>query len=169
MPVGEDQVQHLELSRVDRAALERALRPMRVFRGAQPLLTPTRRIMGLDGQAKMSKSMGNTIGLLEAPDEVWAKLRPAVTDPKRVKRDRSGDARSLQHLSPAQGVQPARDSGARRGAVPHGGVGLHRLQEGAPRVDGAELVSDPRAGGGVARTCRQRIDDALEAGGTRAQ
>jgi tryptophanyl-tRNA synthetase len=54
------------------------------------VLTPTRRIMGLDGQSKMSKSMGNTIGLLETPEEIWAKLRPAVTDPKRVKRTDPG-------------------------------------------------------------------------------
>ena len=36
------------------------------------------RIMGLDGQSKMSKSTGNTIGLLESRDEIWAKLRPAL-------------------------------------------------------------------------------------------
>lgn len=46
--------------------------------------------MGLDGQAKMSKSMGNTIGLLESRDEIWAKLRPAVTDPARVRRTDPG-------------------------------------------------------------------------------
>ncbi len=54
------------------------------------LLTPTRRILGLDGQAKMSKSLGNTIGLLERDDEIWAKLRPAMTDPQRVRRTDPG-------------------------------------------------------------------------------
>jgi tryptophanyl-tRNA synthetase len=90
VPVGEDQVQHLELSRViarnwnTRFAAD-------FFPEPKPLLTPTRRIMGLDGQAKMSKSMGNTIGLLDAPDVVWNKLRPAVTDPKRIKKTDPGD------------------------------------------------------------------------------
>ena len=91
VPVGEDQVQHLELSRVI------ARRWNAQFGGGedyfpepQPLLTPARRIMGLDGQAKMSKSMNNTIGLLETPEQVWAKLRPAATDPKRVKRTDPG-------------------------------------------------------------------------------
>jgi tryptophanyl-tRNA synthetase len=91
VPVGEDQVQHLELSRVV------ARRWNAQFAGAegffpepQPLLTAARRIMGLDGQAKMSKSLGNTVGLLETPDEIWQKLRPAVTDPKRVKRTDPG-------------------------------------------------------------------------------
>jgi tryptophanyl-tRNA synthetase len=60
------------------------------FPEPQPLLTATRRIMGLDGQSKMSKSMGNTIGLIEEPDAIWAKLRPAMTDPKRVKKTDPG-------------------------------------------------------------------------------
>jgi tryptophanyl-tRNA synthetase len=46
--------------------------------------------MGLDGQHKMSKSLGNTVGLLEEPEEIWAKLRPAVTDPKRQRRTDPG-------------------------------------------------------------------------------
>ena len=54
------------------------------------MLTPTRRIVGLDGQAKMSKSLGNTVGLLESDDEIWAKLRPAMTDPQRVRKSDPG-------------------------------------------------------------------------------
>ena len=46
--------------------------------------------MGLDGQSKMSKSLGNTVGLLEDPKDIWEKLRPAVTDPKRVRRTDPG-------------------------------------------------------------------------------
>jgi tryptophanyl-tRNA synthetase len=73
------------------------------FPEPQPALTPTRRIMGLDGQAKMSKSMGNTIGLLESPEEVWNKLRPAVTDPKRIKRTDPGtpEVCNIYHLHKA--------------------------------------------------------------------
>ncbi len=47
--------------------------------------------MGLDGQAKMSKSLGNTIGLLDSPEEIWQKLRPAKTDPARVTRKDPGN------------------------------------------------------------------------------
>ena len=44
--------------------------------------------MGLDGQAKMSKSLGNTIGVTESPEQIWEKLRPAMTDPARkTKKD----------------------------------------------------------------------------------
>ena len=93
VPVGEDQIQHLELSRVIARrwnALYAGDLPDGFFPEPRPLLTPTRRIMGLDGQAKMSKSLGNTIGLLEAPEQVWEKLRPAMTDPARVKKTDPG-------------------------------------------------------------------------------
>ena len=104
VPVGEDQVQHLELSRVI------ARRWNGLYGGGtdyfpepQPALTPSRRIMGLDGQAKMSKSLGNTIGLLETPEEIWAKLRPAVTDPARQKRTDPGTPEicNIYHLHKA--------------------------------------------------------------------
>lgn len=85
VPVGEDQVQHLELAR-DTSRKWNARFGEGFFPEPKPLLTPTRRLMGLDGQAKMSKSLGNTVGLLESDDEIWAKLRPAMTDPQRVRK-----------------------------------------------------------------------------------
>jgi tryptophanyl-tRNA synthetase len=91
VPVGEDQVQHLELTRDIARKWNARFSPQRAyFPEPQPLLTPARRIMGLDGKTKMSKSLGNTIGLLEEPDSRWEKLRPAVTDPARVKRSDPG-------------------------------------------------------------------------------
>ena len=101
VPVGEDQVQHLELSRVvARRWNAQYGAGEEFFPEPQPLLTPTRRIMGLDGQAKMSKSLNNTVGLLESPEEVWKKLRPAVTDPKRIKRTDPGtpEVCNIYHL-----------------------------------------------------------------------
>jgi tryptophanyl-tRNA synthetase len=91
VPVGEDQVQHLELSReIARKWNVRFAGAEAFFPEPKPLLTAARRIMGLDGQSKMSKSMGNTVGLLEPFDAVWEKVRPAVTDPKRVRRTDPG-------------------------------------------------------------------------------
>jgi tryptophanyl-tRNA synthetase len=51
----------------------------------------------------MSKSMNNTIGLLESPEEIWAKLRPAVTDPARQKRTDPGtpEVCNIYHLHKA--------------------------------------------------------------------
>lgn len=91
VPVGEDQIQHLELSRVIARNWNARFSPdAPFFPEPQPKLTPTRRIVGLDGQAKMSKSIGNTIGLMETPEAMWDKLRPAVTDPARQKKSDPG-------------------------------------------------------------------------------
>ena len=101
VPVGEDQTQHLELTR------EIARKWNAEFGGGEeffpepkPLLTEAKRIVGLDGQAKMSKSLGNTIGLLDTPEEIWAKLRPAKTDPARVTRRDPGNPEvcNIYHL-----------------------------------------------------------------------
>lgn len=91
VPVGEDQVQHLELTREIARKWNAEFGEGRdFFPEPQPLLTAARRIMGLDGQSKMSKSLGNTIGIMETPEEIWAKLRPAQTDPARVRRTDPG-------------------------------------------------------------------------------
>jgi tryptophanyl-tRNA synthetase len=102
VPVGEDQVQHLELSR-EVCRKWNALFKEDFFPEPKPLLTPTRRIMGLDGKAKMSKSLGNTIGLLEESKDIWEKLRPAVTDPARVRRQDPGtpEVCNIYHLHKA--------------------------------------------------------------------
>ncbi len=89
VPVGEDQVQHLELAR-ELVRRWNAKFGVNYFVEPKPLLTPTRRIMGLDGHAKMSKSLGNTVGLLDEPDVIWEKLRPAATDPARVRKTDPG-------------------------------------------------------------------------------
>jgi tryptophanyl-tRNA synthetase len=87
VPVGEDQVPHLELSR-------EVVRRFHNFYGElfvepQPLLTPTPRLPGLDNR-KMSKSYNNTIDLSDAEDTVNAKVRQMYTDPKRVRADIPG-------------------------------------------------------------------------------
>src|SRR5437867_6134184 len=94
VPVGEDQVAHLELAR------EVVRRFNNVFgAGAatgevlvepQPLLTPFGRLPGLDGDKKMSKSLGNTIHLSDSPDEVRKRVMRMYTDPKRVRADVPG-------------------------------------------------------------------------------
>jgi tryptophanyl-tRNA synthetase len=88
VPVGEDQVQHVEFTR--EVARHFNSRYGETFPECQALLTATPRVVGLDGDAKMSKSRGNTVGVLETPEQVWAKLRPAKTDPARIKRTDPG-------------------------------------------------------------------------------
>jgi tryptophanyl-tRNA synthetase len=88
VPVGEDQVAHLELAR-------EVVRRFNNFYGdvlvePQPLVTSFGRLPGLDGDKKMSKSLGNTIHLSETPDEVMKRVRQMYTDPKRVRADIPG-------------------------------------------------------------------------------
>jgi tryptophanyl-tRNA synthetase len=87
VPVGDDQVPHLELSR-------EVVRRFHNFYGdvfvePQPLLTPTPRLPGLDNR-KMSKSYANTIDLSDDADTVKKKIRTMYTDPKRVRADIPG-------------------------------------------------------------------------------
>ena len=88
VPVGEDQRQHLELSR--EIVRRFNARFGDTFAEPMPLFSTTPKILGLDGQAKMSKSLGNTIALSETDAAIWDKLRTAATDPARVKRTDPG-------------------------------------------------------------------------------
>jgi tryptophanyl-tRNA synthetase len=88
VPVGEDQIQHLELARETVRRFNH--RFGHVFPEPKPRLSTTPRIMGLDGDSKMSKSKGNTISLFEPKDAFWNKLRTAFTDPQRLKRTDPG-------------------------------------------------------------------------------
>jgi len=89
VPVGQDQAAHLELAReVARRMNQRLGRDL--FPEPQLLLSQTPKLGGLDGR-KMSKSLGNTIAMREAPDATRAKILAMPTDPARVRRDDVGD------------------------------------------------------------------------------
>jgi len=181
VPVGEDQVQHLELSRVvarrwnamfgqATGALTEGGSPEReqFFPEPKPLLTSTPRIMGLDGRAKMSKSMNNTIGLLEPAESIWAKLRPAVTDPKRIKKTDPGtpEVCNIYHLHKAfSTVATVEHVASQCSTAGWGCIDCKKVlaesmeQELVPiRRRAAELAAQPT-----------RIDDALATGGGRCR
>jgi tryptophanyl-tRNA synthetase len=88
VPVGEDQTQHVELSR--EIARKFNARYGETFPEPQVLLSTAPRILGTDGNAKMSKSMNNAIGLLEPPEVIREKLRIAATCPHRERRSDPG-------------------------------------------------------------------------------
>jgi tryptophanyl-tRNA synthetase len=54
----------------------------------------------------MSKSLGNTIGLLESPEAIWEKLRPAATDPARKTRKDPGNPDICNIFTIHQGFSP---------------------------------------------------------------
>jgi len=91
VPVGEDQVPHVELTReIARRFNQFYGKPAPVLPEPQPLLTPTPKLPGTDGR-KMSKSYGNTILLTDAEPVVRQKLKTMVTDPARVRRTDPGN------------------------------------------------------------------------------
>ena len=92
VPVGEDQVQHIELAR----EIARRFNHTHGQTFPEPkavLEQEALRVPGVDGHGKMGKSKGesSTIGLLEPIDSIWNKLRPAPTDPARVRRTDPGN------------------------------------------------------------------------------
>ena len=92
VPVGEDQVAHIELTReiARRFNMFYSGKRSYVFPEPQALLTPTPKLPGTDGR-KMSKSYGNTIMLTDPEPVVRTKLKTMVTDPARVRRSDPGN------------------------------------------------------------------------------
>lgn len=92
VPVGEDQVAHVELTRevARRFNFLYGGKDENVLLEPQPLLTKAPKMPGLDGQ-KMSKSRNNTISLREDSAVIEKKIRTMPTDPARVKRTDAGD------------------------------------------------------------------------------
>ena len=106
VPVGEDQLQHLELMREIARRWNSRFAGGFAFPEPQALLSTAKRVLGLDGQAKMSKSLGNTIGLFESPEAIWEKLKPAATDPARVTRKDPGNPDLCNIFTIHQGFSP---------------------------------------------------------------
>ncbi len=87
VPVGEDQLPHLELCREIARRFNHLYES--VFPEPQALLTPVSMLPGLDGR-KMSKSYANEIPLSSSPQEIEARVAMMVTDPARVRRTDPG-------------------------------------------------------------------------------
>ncbi len=81
VPVGKDQLPHLELTRVIARRFNERYAPLKpVFPEPQALLSSTPLILGLDGSKKMSKSRHNSIMLSATEDETAALIKKARTD-----------------------------------------------------------------------------------------
>jgi len=88
VPVGIDQVPHLEISREIARRFNYLYRE--VFPEPEALLTEFPKVVGVDGR-KMSKSYDNAIFLSDSPEAVQQKLMTMMTDPARVKRTDKGN------------------------------------------------------------------------------
>ena len=147
VPVGEDQVPHLELSR-------EIVRRFHNFYGElfvepKPLLTTFPRLPGLDNR-KMSKSYGNTINLSDDAETVRKKVMQMYTDPKRVRADMPGHGRretrcsrtttpsipDTAEVDDLKDALPCRQGRRRRGE--------DEAREGAERAPGADPCASRR-------------------------
>jgi tryptophanyl-tRNA synthetase len=88
VPVGEDQLPHLELTREIVRRFNRVY--TEVFPEPQAIISEGKRVPGPDGR-KMSKSYGNVIWLDDPPERIREVVRSAITDPKKIKRGDPGD------------------------------------------------------------------------------
>lgn len=88
VPVGADQVPHIEFARRIVRRFNELYKPVLVE--PEALVGEVGRLVGIDGNAKMSKSLGNCIYLSDTADEVAQKVSMAVTDPARQRRTDPG-------------------------------------------------------------------------------
>jgi tryptophanyl-tRNA synthetase len=88
VPVGEDQVPHIELAR--EIVRRFNFRYGQTFPEPQAKLTEVPLVVGLDGQAKMSKTLGNHVELAASPEETKKKILTAFTDPERLRKNDPG-------------------------------------------------------------------------------
>lgn len=91
VPVGEDQVPHIELTRDIVAKFNQLFgKGKEILPLPKALVGQVGRLMGLDGNAKMSKSLGNVIYLSDEETAIWERVRNGVTDPEKIKKDDPG-------------------------------------------------------------------------------
>jgi tryptophanyl-tRNA synthetase len=165
VPVGEDQVAHLEICREILRRFNRMY--AEVFPEPQPKLAEVPRLMGLDGQKKMSKSLGNTIDLSEEPGEAKRRVLTMFTDPLRIKRSDPGrpevcNVYTMHGLYNAAKLQQVHRecTTAQRGCVDcKGELAEHLLEWLKPiRERRQELMARPK-----------ELDEILAAGNSRAR
>ncbi|MBS3810364.1 MAG: tryptophan--tRNA ligase [Halanaerobiales bacterium] len=88
VPVGQDQLPHIEQTRKIVRRFNQLYEP--VFKEPEPLISRVPRLVGLDGENKMSKSLDNAIYLNDSAEEVIKKVMTAKTDPARIRADDPG-------------------------------------------------------------------------------
>ncbi len=119
VPVGEDQVPHVEITR--EIARKFNQQYSAVFPEPEAKLTKFARLPGLDGNMKMSKSSGNTILVSDSPEGISAKMKKAVTDPLKIRKGDPGRPEICLVFTYHQKFNPSEvpevDAGCRSGAL----------------------------------------------------
>ena len=92
VPVGSDQDAHIEMARETARRFNRLYGP--TFPEPATLRTETPKILGTDGKAKMSKSLGNIVGVTAEPEVIRKQVLSMVTDTRRVYKSQPGHPKS---------------------------------------------------------------------------
>jgi len=108
VPVGEDQLPLIEQCAEIVRSFNRIYAP--VFNESKALVPKTgARLMGLDGKAKMSKSLGNAIFLGDSADELQKKVMSMYTDPNHLRVADPGQVEGNMVFSYLDIFDPNRD------------------------------------------------------------
>ena len=165
VPVGEDQLPHLELAREIVRRFNSLLGP--TFLEPVARMTTFPLVVGLDGKEKMSKSLNNYLEISASPEEITARIKTAVTDPARVYRKDPGHPevcniyRFHEYFNPDQVVDIARKcTSAEMGCVDCKMMVAREISKALEpfREKRAELASKP-----------EYVKDVLENGAQRAR
>ena len=108
VPIGEDQIPHLELTREIARRFNTTFKK-EFFSDCKPILTKTSRLLGVDNR-KMSKSYGNAINLSDSIDEINQKIAKMITDPKRIRKSDPGHPQECNVFSYYQTIAPELES-----------------------------------------------------------
>jgi tryptophanyl-tRNA synthetase len=164
--VGEDQEQHLELCREIAERFNRKFKD--IFPVAKRLPGEAPRILGLDGKQKMSKSLGNHIGVLDAPEVIQKKLAGAFTDPNRIRKSDPGDPDKCNVFSLHGFFTPEEERAGLADGCRQGTIGCFDCKKVlAGTIDGE--LGPIRARAETLRNRPETVREALEAGSERCR
>jgi tryptophanyl-tRNA synthetase len=160
VPVGADQLPMIEQTNELVRAVNR-LAGRTVLVEARPLLSATQRLPGIDGKAKMSKSLGNAIPLRASADEVQRLVRCMYTDPGHLRVDDPGTVEGHTVFAYLDAFDPARDEvEALKAHYRRGGLGDGVLKARLARVLD-ELLAPMRARRAALEPRRDEIEDVI--------
>jgi tryptophanyl-tRNA synthetase len=90
VPVGVDQAPHIEFARETVRSFNYRFNTNALIE-PQMKVTTVPKVLGIDGQQKMGKSLNNHIELASTPDETQKRVMSMVTDPARLRRTDPGN------------------------------------------------------------------------------
>jgi tryptophanyl-tRNA synthetase len=108
VPVGVDQAPHLEFARETVRSFNYRYNTTALIEPAMKV-TEVPKVLGIDGQQKMGKSLNNHIELASTPEETRQRVMSMVTDPQRLRRTDPGNPDICNVFSFHKNFSPAEE------------------------------------------------------------